>query len=59
MSTHIVVIDDYHKGLIDSGAVVVYDPTVQPRSEESVAETKVVRRGRPPKPKANEDVETK
>jgi hypothetical protein len=59
MPTHIVVIDDYHRGLIGD-PVAVYDPTAQSVEDESVAETKVVRgRGRPRKDQATEGVETK
>lgn len=68
MSTHIVVIDDYHRGLIEEqGAAVLHIGTQAPKAaepeapaeDEAVTEVKVVRRGRPRKTQATEGVETK
>lgn len=63
MSTHISVIDAYHQSLIEEGAVVFHigEPKAAEAEEtpELEAETKVVRRGRPPKAKATEGAETK
>jgi hypothetical protein len=62
MDIPVARVDDYTLSLIQEDVARFFPgPTkaVEPEEEESEVETKVVRRGRPPKPKANEDVETK
>lgn len=56
-------VDDYTLSLIQEDVARFFPgpngPVVEDDSEDAEVEVKVVRRGRPPKPKANEDVETK